>query len=397
MKDVDPLAIALELLNAHGWNASKCARCKRAFLARSRRKTCQSPSCFQRVYEGNRPRAMSLPQLWDKIREEFLLLGYSEHRAKDLTQGLEDSLFVFAAIQNFNDVMHRGIAPPRGNILIAQASIRMRYFDSVDNEEGFGTSFVNVGTYRFHDAPNAFRDHLQDWLRVWAKLGLDDHRITFTREKTPFRADGYWGRYLVVNYDGIELGEAVLISQVRTTDGRLYSMVEFGFGLERILWAVNGTAKYHRNCGPLTARIRDDSIIADSVRTSTLMAMIGIAPGQKAQGFRMRKSVSRLRGSGHELRDAIRLCHAEWSEFAGATRNADACADIILYEISRQNCLELARQLGVKEGLAIEAGSAEAMLRILVESGTAIDDLCKRFDIANKRPGPTRRKTGHPE
>ena len=75
-------------------------------------------------------------------------------------------------------------------------------------------------------------------------------------------------------------------------------------------------------------------------------------------------------------------------------RNADACADIILNEIGRQNCLKLARQLGVKESLAIEAGNAEAMLSLLVERGIKIDDLCERFGRANKCAGQARAKAG---
>lgn len=115
-----------------------------------------------------------------------------------------------------------------------------------------------------------------------------------------------------------EIGNSVFMAY-RKIDGKFEKLskpnVDFGGGLERIAAAVNDDAdlfmtsviwpiieklsalsgkKYHDNVQPMR-------FIADHVRAATLLAVDGVRPSNKAQGYAMRRIIRRAIRYAHEL------------------------------------------------------------------------------------------------
>lgn len=382
-------AIAESLLLPRGWKSCTCAACGRPLLADPSRDTCQSITCSQPPRRARgKPRRASLGSVWEALRAGFGQRDHATRRRDDLRNSHGQPLFVIAAIQNFDPEVYLRAPIPEGPFLIAQPSMRFRYFDAVGQPEGVGTAFVNIGSYQFGASADIYRTHLAGWLSALTGVGLDRQGFTLTLERVDFDAGPYRGRYLIVNHGGIELGEAIYISHVSLAGGGSTTMVDFGFGLERIAWAVAGTAAYHRNIGPIMGRVDDDAAFVDSARCATLLAMSGITPSNKAHGYRMRITAARLaRVLGRrDLGCAVRDCYEEWLPFIDPVRDADDCIDVLKREIERQRVLDLARELGVKESWAVRRATERDCIADLLVAGWSIDDLCERRAKENGKP-----------
>jgi hypothetical protein len=366
-------------LAGQGWVERRCRTCGRAFLATTMRNDCGSRGCGSvRPRAGNRTEMRAPGTLWAAVRPALADAGFFERRLDDLVCTVGEPIFIIAALQTLDDVMYRGAALPTQPSFAAQPSIRMRYVDEVGDVEGFGTSFVNIATHEFDITPARFDAHLALWLGILNQLGIARSELTLIEETVPFVAGPYRGWYLLLNWRGIEIGEAIRIDRARTADGRELALLEFSFGLERLLWAVNGTAAYHRNIGPPLARILDSPVLVDAARTATLMAMAGITPGARGPGGRLRMMVARLdRALGTAaLAPLVRHCHAEWRPFLTPQREPDAALDVIARELARQRTLALARRIGCKEHIAAAAGTPEALAERLLAAGNGVDRWC---------------------
>ena len=367
-------------LSREGWFEASCRACGRAFLTTVRRADCGSPGCGTvRPRLGNRTDDFTPAELWGAVRPIIAAAGFVERRLDDLVCTAGEPIFVIAALQTLDDVMYAGAPVPAQPSFAAQASIRMRYAAYVGSPEGFGTSFVNVASHEFDTAPDRFDAHLELWLQVLLCVGLARSELTLIEEKVPFAAGPYRGRYLLLNWRGIEIGEAIRIDEALAADGRTLSLLEFSFGLERLLWAVNGTAAYHRNIGPPLARLLDSPMLIDAARTATLMAMSGIVPSARGPGRRLRSVVARLDLAlgAAALEPLIGHCHAEWAPFLTPRRDVEATREIISREIGRQRTLALARRIGCKESIAAAAATPEALAsRLLARGAGGVDRWC---------------------
>lgn len=256
-----------------------------------------------------------------------------------------EPVFIIAAIQCFDDVLYDGAAAPVDSFVVAQPSIRMRYFSEVDSPEGIGTSLVNFGTYKFDATEQGYLRFLADWLSGLAGLGLDLDGFSLVDEIVAFDAGPYYGRYLLVFWRGVELGEGIFIERARTADGRDLTMLDFGFGLERIVWALSGAARYHDCIGPPTLRGNGDPKLADAMRTATLMAMMGVTSSRRGAGYQMRRIASRLVDFPEALgfSAAAAWCHREWSSFITPTNDIAASEASLRRELDRRSRLRLLR------------------------------------------------------
>jgi alanyl-tRNA synthetase len=109
----------------------------------------------------------------------------------------------------------------------------------------------------------------------------------------------------------IEIGNSVFMQYKKTLDGleRLPNQnVDFGGGLERMLMAVNNTSDMFENdlhspiiktvCEQLNIKYEDDKkslqIIADHVKAAIFIIVGGVTPGNKLQGYLLRRLIRRM-------------------------------------------------------------------------------------------------------
>lgn len=192
------------------------------------------------------------------------------------------------------------------------------------NEQGVSTKRVDIGSeengYKVGEQGGRifFYDEKNWWSRNGApakvKVGEPcgpDSEVFYMFEQV--QHDKKWGEYCHPNCDCgryIEIGNSVFMEYLRTEKGfeKLPARnVDFGGGLERIamaaidspdvykisiLWPIIEALEKlsHKNYDSHTESMR---VIADHLRASTFLAVDGVVPNNKAQGYVMRRLVRR--------------------------------------------------------------------------------------------------------
>lgn len=332
------------------WHEQRCLACRRTFFSPVATDICMAASCDTWRLRL-RPRACPIPAeaLWRAVRGHVTALGFTAAAFPDeIVSHTGETLFISAALQILDPVVHCGAPVPLAPLVAAQPVIRLNSTPDVGGREGFSTAFVNLGTEEVVDSVAAYGRHLLAWIGALRALGLDESRLVLIAEPVRFHGGLHEGSYLVLDYGGVEIGEGVFIDTVRTHRG--LQVVDFGFGLERLLWAVNGTPTYYDNLGPFPARLQGCREAVDAARTAVLMALAGIEPGHRSRGYRMRVTVRRLGDAlqGTDATALLRHAHREWSVFIRPSVSEQGCIAVIGSELDRGANLLLCRRLGIR-------------------------------------------------
>jgi hypothetical protein len=331
------------------WGEHTCSLCQRKFFSRRRSDICRAASCpTARRSLSPRAKPASLADLWQRLRGYFTARGFTPVRPGGIVSPTGETLFMSAALQLLDPVVHNGLPAPAGPVVAAQPVIRLNCTPQVGAEDGFSTSFVNVASEEIVGSVDGYARHLQAWLGAFRRLGLDESRLTLIAEPVRFRGGIHEGNYLLFDYGGVELGEGIYIDTTHTRAS--LQVLDFGFGLERLLWALNGTPTYYDNFGPVTARIQRRYQLVDAARTTVLIASSGVEPGHRSHGYRLRSSVRRLRAglAGADPVPLLRHAFDEWSAFIRPPLSLEACVAVVVAELQRQTNLELCRRLGIR-------------------------------------------------
>jgi hypothetical protein len=378
-----------ESLCPKGWLLQQCGACARYYLSRVVRLFCGEDKC-RRVIRAPAPfrptRNVDCAIVGRKLIQSFEERGYVRRQRNDLRNPLRDPVFIVAAIQCFDDIIYGSTAVPSDCFVVAQPSIRLRYIDRVGFDRGIGTSFVNLGTYAFGADREVHERFFDQWLSALVKVGMDLDGFSLVDEHTPFDAGPYRGRYIPIYWQGIELGEAIFIEHASTVKNGDVMMLEFCFGLERIVWALTGCEHYYRAVGPAILRVHDDAVLNDAVRTSVLMAMTGITPRHKGPGRHMRRVAVRLLRFPFHLAfsDAIGSCYSDWATFIKPELSRTETEGILEKEVKWQARLSLRAKLGIPNTDAGNNSSESDLVMSALGRGGTIDSLANRYSIAQR-------------
>jgi alanyl-tRNA synthetase len=242
----------------HGFEQRKCRSCGSLFWTNSGAETCGDNPCdeYTLIESPPIPEAHSL----EEMRESFLSYfeGHNHTRLERypvVARWRSDIYFAIASIACFQPHVTGGLAPPPANPLaISQPSIRFNDLDSVGRSGRHLTSFEMMGHHAFN-----YPDHEVYWLEDtvaycydWFTnvLGIDRCSITF--KENPWSGGGNAGPALEVMAGGVELATLVFMAYVADPEGAVeikgetYSpmdlrVVDTGYGLERLVWASQGT------------------------------------------------------------------------------------------------------------------------------------------------------------
>jgi hypothetical protein len=314
--------------------------------------------------------------LWRRLSQHFGNAGFTTPTPRPIVNPTGETLFTSAALQVIDPVVHEGAPRHEEPMIVAQPVIRLNSTDAVGLPEGFSTSFVNIGTEQVVRTFDAFGAHLGAWLAGLRSVGLEHSRLCLIAEPVRFRGGRYEGWYLVLDHGGIEMGEAIAIDTVRGHPGM--KVLDFGFGLERILWAVNGTPTYYDSIGPLSERLEGHVALVDAARTAMLMAMTGIEPGHRSHGYRMRQAVGRLADQvdGFDVPERVLLhSYDYWSSFLVPTVPPAESLHVIGLELMRRTNLRLCRDLGIEPPAGSTTSPPDSFIEHLLTRGITYGEL----------------------
>ena len=288
-------------LDENGWYEGRCDCGKRFYYKRGRDGSCQRRSCedgFPFLEAGESNDFQEAATVGAELASEAASHEFDRKSPVPVENHTGTTFLTSAAVQQFDDVLFEE-APyePETSLFVAQPSVRMNAAADVGDREGFSTSFVNVATLAVEPRPSTVVDHLDAWFEMLSSLGLLVSNFALSTEVV---RGNDWGRgsfpdyVLSVNYGGLTLGEVIVHGSFPQENRGPVDVLDAGFGLERIAWAVNRSTAYFDAIGPIRACIHRPIPLVDAVRTLTLLAGQGIDPGPEGAGYRFRQCVKRL-------------------------------------------------------------------------------------------------------
>lgn len=272
-----------------GWLENECLNCHRTFLSKNPAKVCGDYDCSKEYsfddYVDHRN--IGVRELVEKTYDYFLKKDFTIANRGSVLNDIGDTSFVMAGIQYFDDIIHHDAPMRCSRYLVPQPVIRTNYLERVGKEDGFSTSFVNLCTEQAKTNFSDFQVHLNVWLEYFSVLKLDIRKVIIIVEDKVWKGGVLQGRSILFNYGGIELGDAIYIKNVPQNTRPSLDIVDFSFGLERILWAINFGKSYYVPIGSEFA----DPLLNDLVKSSVLMIISGVFPSAKKQGRVLRKFI----------------------------------------------------------------------------------------------------------
>lgn len=329
-------------------------------------------------------------EVWSQLRKTFVGVGFAQHStisiATDRTRG---TLFLGSGLQIFEPVIFDGSPQPKGPLFVHQPVVRLNYLSRTQHA-GYGTSFVNLCTEQTRATAADYLSHLDLWLgairsalRAKVEVALEDRL---------WRGGPFGGTQLNVFAAGVPVGDAVFIESASGAASALLPIVDFSFGLERLVGAANGKRDFWPYVGPLP-----DSAHAarraglDAMKTATLLVLAGVSPSARRHGRELRR-LYRLTAAHPPVRDtleAARYFADFWREFlpAESPRTAYPLVEVNVAEgVQRAKAERLHREAGC-DGRAAP-GSTTDICRALLTRGMTLDDVAGLAILAENPPAP---------
>jgi hypothetical protein len=366
---------------SHRWKKKRCPSCERVFFTKSDASTCLSHECvnnYSFLSFSKRKKQVTIDDLWSSTLSYFENEGLIIANRNSIVNRKGGTLFVIAGMQYFDDVVYNENGKPEGNYFIPQPCIRLKFLDMVGKEEGISTSFVNICTGQVDVPVDFLVNHIDIWLNYLSSIGLYVSDMTIILENEICWDDGkFEGQAVLFNYGGLEIGEGIYLSNISQQTRNNITMIDFGFGLERILWALNKTKSYYMLVGPMIEIARGNYVLIDLVRTLTLIAASGIHPSNTAHGYRFRKLVKMIEEHylNTNLYTLIRDSYCYWSKFIRPVVPFLGCVGVIENEIERNNNLFIARAVQVGGSNHSSKLDTQSFCEMLMQQGVRISEI----------------------
>ncbi len=275
--------LAIDYFREHGYRRYKCKKCGAYFWSKVPRDTCTEAPCGEYTFLTNPIFAKKYTV--EGMREAFISFfekrGHTRLKRYPVVARWRDDVFlVNASIYDFQPHVTSGEVPPPANpLVISQPCIRMVDVDSVGRTGRHLTGFEMMAHHAFN-YPDKFiywKDETVRYaLEFIESLGGDSEGVVF-KEK-PWIGGGNAGASFEVIVGGLELATLVFMNLKEDPNGDIelngtrYSemplkVVDTGYGLERFVWASQGTPTIY------------DAIYPEMIEK--LMEMVGLTRGEK--------------------------------------------------------------------------------------------------------------------
>jgi len=349
-----------EYLLRKKWKKGVCPICGSLFYSKKNSATCQSYECtnsFSFLDYSKPKHFIFLDTLHKETRDFFKSKNFKMIAGINAINKLGDTFFIVAGVQFLDEVFHKNGVIPSGSFFIAQPSIRTKFLRKKGFAEGYSTSFVNVCTEEVNSTIDRYIESLDTWLDYFSYIGLLANDLTLVKKDTVCTEDitSFWsklkGNSLFFNYGGLELGDGSYIWRIPQKNRDSLTLIDFGFGLERICWAKNKSDSYFDAIGPLPLSLKGNTQLIDCVRTITLMTSSGVVPKQRPQGPKLTQFVRKylsLKDASYDICSLISYYYSFWSMFFDQALSLKACQVIIKAEVDRCRNMVLCQSLGSK-------------------------------------------------
>jgi len=242
----------------NGFLEKECTKCGKTYWTRdSERETCGDAPCDHYTFIGQP--IFSEPMNLIEMREYFLNFfeenGHSRiNRYPVVARWRDDIYLTIASIADFQPNVTSGLVPPPANPLtISQPCIRLNDLDSVGRTGRHLTTFEMMAHHVFNNKSEEiyWKDRTIELCdQLLTKLGADSKEVTYI--KNPWAGGGNAGASVEVMVGGLELATLVFMNLKEAKDGdievkgKMYKkmenyIVDTGYGLERFVWASQGT------------------------------------------------------------------------------------------------------------------------------------------------------------
>ena len=317
--------LSLRFFQESGFSQQKCPKCNSFFWSTAEHELCGDAPCVEYSFIG-KP-LFSKPMNLDEAREEFLRFFEKQNhtrvpRAPVVARWRNDIYLSIASIAVFQPHVTSGSSkPPANPLTISQPCIRLNDLESVGRSGRHLTTFEMMA----HHAFNTEDEHIYWQNRTvelchefYTVLGLDGSKITY--KENPWVGGGNGGEALEVLAGGLELATLVFMDLEEDPEGDIElkgikfkrmprSIVDTGYGLERLVWASQGTSTIYEAVFPeAVSYLTELTDLKDTLRKSSsiisenakLCGVLSIDYGSDLIELRQ-QVLDRLNESGHSM------------------------------------------------------------------------------------------------
>lgn len=263
----------------------------------------------------------------DEAREAFLSFfeekGHTRiDRASVVARWRNDIYLSIASIAVFQPHVTSGSSkPPANPLTISQPCIRLNDLESVGRSGRHLTTFEMMAHHAFNNEEEKiyWQNHTVELCHeLYTSLGLEGSKITY--KENPWVGGGNGGEALEVLAGGLELATLVFMDLEEDSEGDIEikgikfrrmprSIVDTGYGLERLVWASQGTSTIYEAVFPeavsyLTQRANLEEILKNAssliTENAKLCGVLSIDYGSDLTELRQ-MVLDRLKILGHKL------------------------------------------------------------------------------------------------
>ncbi|WP_393971755.1 alanine--tRNA ligase [Oxyplasma meridianum] len=276
---IDNPDLDLNYFHKSGFTRKICASCGKAFWTLDgERTTCGDPPCDSYTFIGNSP--VYKPFSLNEMRDEFVGFFKNTHKVimpyPVVPRWRDDVLLVNASIYDFQPHVTSGRVKPPGNPLVmSQPSIRMTDTDLVGSTGRHLTSFEMLchDAFNYGDKVVYWKEETIEYCFAFLTERLRINPILITFKEKPWFGGGNAGNAFEVFVMGLEVATLVFMDLKEDNNGDVdiegtkyskmeLSVVDTGYGLERLTWLSQGTSTVYDS----TFRLVIDYIIQHSSR-----------------------------------------------------------------------------------------------------------------------------------
>lgn len=287
---------------------------------------------------------------YNRLKNGLDKLNIAYRNFNSIDNPYADTDFIIAGLQTINPVIYDNSEIQIDKWLSFQPVIRLTEKDKCGVEDGYFTSFVNVCEISTN---TDYADYIQDvenWIDILSGCSLHSSGLQLILKPS---TTAYNGVGLEFNYKGLELGQANLYSF--NINSQNVMMSDFGFGYERILWAINGGENFFAPFVSKFDYLFGDLKEVDRIRTITLMAMSGIKGGSSGKSKHMRNLVKETFDINivPNIDEQIQRYYEFYLRFIYSSIELNDVNDIINNEIDLNRKKKMLKQAGISNYSAL--------------------------------------------
>jgi len=317
--------LSLSFFHDSGFTRQRCNKCRSFFWSISNQDLCGDAPCVEYSFIG-KP-LFSTPMNLDEAREAFLSF-FDKHnhtrvaRAPVVARWRNDIYLSIASIAVFQPHVTSGSSKPPANPLsISQPCIRLNDLESVGRSGRHLTTFEMMAHHAFNTENKKIywqNRTVELCHELYTGLGLAGSKITY--KENPWVGGGNGGEALEVLAGGLELATLVFMDLEEDPKGDIElkgikfkkmprSIVDTGYGLERLVWASQGTPTIYEAVFPeavlyLTQRANLEQKLKSSgsliTENAKLCGVLSVDYGSDLTELRQ-MVLDRLNSLGHKL------------------------------------------------------------------------------------------------